>query len=300
MTIRIEQNGADNLQMLAAQRQLYSEAKTIQAIRRLGAMSIAAASPFVVMFVPGWGKWLGALGGLWTLLARVPLRFLEKKWTRQAADIQEQFDTAVFGLPWNAAIAPRPNPQTIAAAARRHLRRNRPFREAALRDWYPDTGSALPPFDVLICQQANTTWSARLHTEWSVVILCGASVWILFGVVLSLYKGLLLSEYLVAVLLPSLPALADGFDSAEENIVQARERRAADSRARQAWEDGLLAPANITVGTCREIQNEVWRLRRKRALVPDWYYRVRKASHESDMRTAAGALLRQARAHGVA
>jgi hypothetical protein len=65
------------------------------------------------------------------LIADLIASWLERGRLKAAAAIQEEFDTTIFDIPWNGLLAPRPDPEDVAAAAAR-LRGDR----AALRQWH--------------------------------------------------------------------------------------------------------------------------------------------------------------------
>jgi hypothetical protein len=243
-------------------------------------VGLAAAVPVVVLWWADGGRWLGAAAGLWMLLSRWPLREIERRAIDTAADVQEQFDSYVLGLPRNGLRGTKVGPMAVEAAARRHLRRDRAEREAELHDWYPDRGA---PLDAVACQQVNVGWSARLHHEWAMVLIAVIAVWAGVVVALAVAQGVSLTDFLVAVFLPSMPALVDAMESVDGN------RHAAESCAAVEVEIAGAPPAEGADGVLarsRSVQDEIWALRRQGVLVPDLYYRWRHTAYEQDSRRA--------------
>jgi hypothetical protein len=70
----------------------------------------------------------------------------------EAARVQKLYDTRLFHVPWNAALAGRPPVPDDVAAAARHIRDDTQYRR-----WYSiDLGDTPWPADVLLCQRQST------------------------------------------------------------------------------------------------------------------------------------------------
>jgi SMODS-associating 4TM effector domain len=300
MSITTRQNEPNSIDLLAAQRQLYTDAKRARRVRMLGSVGIAAASPFIVLFSDQAGKWLGAAAGAWIVLSRVVLRPAEQRRSALGAAAQEEFDTYVLGLPWNDSRRPRPSAHRISSATRRYFRRSNRGRRLALTDWYSDPQTAKPPYDVLLCQLANLSWSARLHGEWTNLMGAAIAIWIVLGVVVGQLEGLSLLDYLVALLLPSLPAAIDVLDAHDAHRRHVAKRDEAEARAAQLWEEGVSGRSTASIADCRLIQDAIWELREEPIVVPDWYYRLRRKAFEADMQSVSDRLIEEARRSGLA
>lgn len=300
MTIAARQNEPGNIDRMAAARQLYSRAKRAWTLRMLGSIGIAAASPFVALWAEHAGEWLGAIAGGWIVISRFLARPYEHSVATRAADIQEGFDVKVLEVPWNPALGAPPPVQLVVSAARRHFKRNADKRRAALADWYADTGTVTPPHDALMCQRANLGWSGRLHAEWATLLIIALVVWAVVGIVVGIVEEFSLSRYLVALLLPSLPALVDAIDVSEEHRRHVRRRAAAERTAHAEWDAAMAGTKPLVLADVRLIQDSIWQLRREPIRVPNWYYELRKGAFETDMRTSASTLLSEATQSGHA
>ena len=98
--INDRQNEPWNIRLLAARRQLYGEAKRWRLWRWVIVLGVAAAGLLASAFYEPASRWLGAVGGALLLVDWLVASPLETRRTKAAANIQEQFDTTVFGLPW--------------------------------------------------------------------------------------------------------------------------------------------------------------------------------------------------------
>lgn len=287
MSIATRQDEPHSIDLMAAQRQLYSEAKRCWALRLLGSIGIAAAAPIIVLAWDTAGPWLGAVAGMWLIAARFVFRPREQTSNDRAAMVQEEFDTYVLAIPWNPACGDHLQPQQRAAATRRHFSRHESERRAALQRWYPDTGALRRPYDTLVCQQSNLSWTSQLHTEWTVVLTGFAVLLVLLGAVLALQMGLSFGQWLLALFAPTLPAIVDVADEWELHRRRAELQGAADRDARARWTSAIEGTAEVSVQDCRNIQDSILRLRREPVLVPERFYSMRKRAFETDMQSAA-------------
>lgn len=230
------------------------------------------------------------VGAIWLLASRWPAQPAERARVRMAADIQEQFDTEVLGLPWNGIKGDRVVPYKWVAARRRHLARDGERRLDALSEWYPDTGSLSPPLDALACQEINASWNAKVHGEVATLAIGLLVALVSAGIAVALAGELRLAEYLVAIVLPSTPALVEVTDTIEASRQQAAGWASVERAIDRAWDDDARVPGSVTVAHCRAIQDEIWELRRSGAPVPDWYYKLRRRAHHDDVAEVSASL----------
>jgi hypothetical protein len=275
------QRSTEALQLLRAFRHAYSTAKRWHAARLTGTVLVALAAPVVIVFAPWLEHPLGAIAGGWALAARLVLRPAQDAATRFAVAVQEQFDEHVLGLLPATALQP-PAWEQVHQQARHH-------RGDPGTDWYPVRPQVAPAIAVLIAQRSGTVWSRRLHREWALVMGAAAVGWTLFTIAVAVTRGATVSEFLIAVLLPMLPALLDATDLGQAHWRVGAERSALeaqlDQRLDQAARGQLSAPEEL-----RAVQDEISRQRLTQPPVPDFYYRLRRASYEASMRAAADRL----------
>lgn len=153
---------------------------------------------------------------------------------------------------------------------------------ATVADWYPADEAAPWPKSVLICQRANSVWARRQHGAYRLTIVIVATAWAVFGIVVALVHQASLAGYLTTLALPSLPALLDATEVAK--------RHGQASQSRQLLEDqlNLLSRGDSAVAVdLREIQDQLFVLRRDAPLVPEWFYKLIRPGFEVDMRYAA-------------
>jgi hypothetical protein len=239
-------------------------------------VALALISPLVLLFWAAAGPALGAIAGAWLFASRLLLERLKREHQLKGATAQEMFDCGVFKLDWNETLVRRLSEEEIRGASGSMSDADR------VRDWYP-TSEAMPwPRSVLVCQRANAVWARRQHRAYSRVLMIGAGAWAIFGVIVAVVDGASLTTYLVTIALPSLPALLDATEFARAHSTNAEKRQLVEDKA-----DDLLKNGGGTNQDLREIQDQLFNLRRDAPLVPRWFYRLVRPGFEEDMRYAA-------------
>ena len=274
------QNSDSSIRLLAAQRRLYSEAKKWQALRMVGAIALTALSPLILFLWPSGKVYFAFVGGLLTLLSVFALERLEKQKTRYAANAQEQFDTSLFGLPWNGIlVGPKTSLEVIASAAR--------AREDTkdLENWYADPGEVPLPVAALMCQRSNLVWDWRLRRAYATALAAIAIAIFASGIVLALVTRQTLLDYILILLVPSLPAL-------QVTIGQiVKHHEVASTKEDLADKLSGYFPVDtrqdvIDQAFSRTVQDRIYSLRATNAFVPDWFYQLLHKRYEADMKEA--------------
>jgi hypothetical protein len=285
-----QQNTPENIRLLVAQAELYSEAKRIRLLRLGVSILLAVTAPIVALFVPHSDQGMAAIGFLWGLLTYFPFRWVQLAKTRQAATVQEQLDTTLFDLPWNNVLAgSRVKPELIYQADRASKEDRSRF-----RDWYSNPGSLPYPLDVLLCQRASTVWDWRLRRHYA-----GRVAWIIAGIILAdaaiaLFLHLSFAGFLLSLLIPTAPALQQLGETYLAHRESAGEKEELAHRIEDLWEVALREPEAVTRDQCRQIQDRIYSLRKDGPLVPDRWYKWLKKSYQADMDATAEELRTQA------
>jgi SMODS-associating 4TM effector domain len=284
-----EQNTQRRLDLLAAQRQLYSDAKSLQMISLIISVPLIIVwSIFVALF-----PLLAVYAGLWgiaaTLLELLVFSRLQKSTQEKAAKVQQMFDCEVLQFSWaslNCGI--RVEPETIIDASNKFRRKN--FNYSSLQDWYPTSIGQLPISQArIICQRSNVWWDSQLrrrYSSWIIIILVALTTTVLL---ISLIGGLTLEKFLLAVLAPLTPAFVFGLRQyTEHNETAARlDRLREDAEALiQEVIDGRFTQQNLERES-HSLQTQIYDNRRRSPLIFDWLYvRLRDKDDEQMNRGA--------------
>ncbi len=285
--IKQRQDEPQHLQRLLAYSHLYRTAQRWHRIRAFGTFVLATVAPIVALLVPPSSDILAAIAAAWLVAGRTVLSWLEEHAILHAVRVQELYDTRLFKLPWNTALAGRePAPEDVAAAAA-HIRDDTRY-----RDWYCiDLGDVPWPGDVLLCQRMSMIWSRRDHRAYGTTVLVTGIAWFLLGLSVALARDLSLAAYLIKIFLPSSPALLDCAELARSHWRQATRREQAEHEVRDLWGAHQAAPAAIDPAACRKIQDTAYLLRRDGPRVPGYFYQLRQRATAAAISSGAAALV---------
>jgi len=279
--IKQRQDEPQHLRRLLAYSHLYRVAQRWHRIRAFGTFVLATVAPIVALLVPPSSDIIAAIAAAWLVAGRTVLSWLEEHSILRAVRVQELYDTRLFKLPWNTALAGRePAPEDVAAAA------------AHIRDWYCiDLGDVPWPGDVLLCQRMSMIWSRRDHRAYGTTVLITGIAWFLLGLGVALARDLSLASYLIKIFLPSSPALLDCAELARAHWRHATRREQAEHEIRDLWNAHQTDPAGIDPAACREIQDTAYLLRRDGPRVPEYFYRLRQRGTIAALSSGAAALV---------
>jgi hypothetical protein len=276
------------LKRLAAQRQLYTDAKNVQKIQGvlniLGALILAVCvnhlgMPRVyaicyVIIVP-------FLNILW-------LTRWQKSLQKKAAGIQELFDCDVLELDWREIVAgPRLGVEIVEKYALKHKRKDPNY--LRLKDWYAKNVGDLPLHVARIaCQRENCSWTAKLHLRYRtliiVILVCLTVLTIFIGI-----KGeFSVEKFIVVVIAPLTPVFILGIPQCIACTEAATRIDKLKNSAVVLWEKALerTSPEELT-NDSRILQDAIYNNRRENPLILDSFYkRFREKDEELMYKTA--------------
>lgn len=277
---------------LAAQAVVYGDVKRARATRT--ALIVAAALALSVVTLTGavGTAAVGGVGGVLVLLVSVAATVRERRRTDLAVSMQEEFDTTVFELPWNAMCVPhRPTGQEVHEAAER-------YGGNRTHDWYPDTGCIRRPLDVLICQQSNLGWGASVHRRWFWTLTAATVALAVALALLGWAAGTDLGTAMNGLVLPFLPVFTEAVTEIVGHHDSATRKTGLQQQVSALWQEALRT--DVTLDRVRDVQNEIVHVRRANAQVPDWFDKRLRGGNEQVMRATAAELVAEAAAHGKA
>lgn len=288
-----EQNTRYRLELLAAQRQLYSDAKNLQMVSVIISVPVVIAwSILVALFPP-----LAVYSALWGIIViSIDLLLfsrLQKATQEKAAKIQQMFDCEVLQFNWASLNCGfRIEPETIIDASNRYRRKNINF--SKLQDWYPISVGQLSIYQArIICQRSNVWWDAQLRRRYSKWVLCIVFSLTVVVFLIGLIGGLNLEKFLLAVLVPLTPAFVFGLRQyTEHNEAAVRLDRLRENAEALVQEviNKRFTPQDLD----REsygLQTQIYDNRRRSPLIFDWLYSRLKNEDEEKMNKGAESLV---------
>ncbi|CAG4927411.1 S-4TM family putative pore-forming effector [Acidithrix sp. C25] len=243
------------------------------------AIILALASPLVLVYEPDWGPLLGAIAGVWIFMSRLLFEPLKQGCQVKGASAQEMFDCDVLGLTWNDALIRQPSEEEIRSASKRF---KDPKSTKKHCGWYPTDIDIAWPRSVITCQRSNTVWARRQHHAYGCFLLVSAFVWAIFGVIIALVQQATLAGYLTTVALPSLPAVLDAVDLSKKHFLASSRRQHLEDET-----NAMFDKNDSSHEALREIQDQIFDLRRDAPPVAGWFYWILSKTYEEDMRYAA-------------
>ncbi|GAA4469113.1 S-4TM family putative pore-forming effector [Phytohabitans houttuyneae] len=289
--IKQRQDNPEHLRRLLAYSRYYQVAHRWRRARAFGTFVLAAVGPFVSLSIPSTTDLVAAISAGWLVLGRTLLTWMEQRSTLEAVRVHELYDTSLFHLPWNAALAGRrPSPDDVCAAARQ-IKADTDYRE-----WYSiDLGNTPWPADVLLCQRQSMVWSRQDHRAYGGTILIAGISWFVVGLIVALVRDMSLADYLVKIFLPSAPAFLDSVELARLHWQHATARQQVEHKINDLWQAYITQPETVTVAECREIQDSAYLLRRDGPRVPQLFYKLRRAASEANTKAGTEALRNEGR-----
>jgi predicted pore-forming effector associated with SMODS systems len=298
-TIPVDQNAAEQLDRLAAQRQLYSEAKRLEAVRTIIAVPLVLAWSVVTATFPQFQVYAAAWGIVVTLFDIAYLNRWQRSLQRRAAKIQEMFDCDVLDLPWRQlTVGHRPDVESVIEASKKYKAKDSLY--VALYDWYP-TGVGTIPLSLarIVCQRANCWWDAKLRRRYALNALALVGLLTLAVLLIGLVGGFSVDALVLSVLAPLLPAFTWAIRQYYEQIDYATAADKLKEYCETLWSEAVyrtISDEDLALKS-RELQDGIFERRCRGPLIFDWIYRYFRRGYEEQMNIGAEALIQEAVGH---
>ena len=271
------QNEPKNLQLLAAQRQLYSEEKIRTGSWYVVSLAIAILATGALTLVKSYEPLITLLvllvaAGELVLLPRL------REPRSIAATIQELFDCQVLDQEWNDALAETPDPKAVERAVERFdKRKNREQEWKDLDNWYETPAiQTLPILQARIaCLKENVRWDSGQRREWVWWVAGIAGGVVVLLAVVGILSDWLLKQYFSGSFLLTVPLIVAVSSHVARHLEAANRLDHLAGVIEDLRRDALREPvddAKITRRT-RYLQTEMCRHRMEDVPVLDWFYR---------------------------
>jgi len=267
------QNSDKNIRLLSSQRYYYTQAKKNRILKLFCSIVLVFFSPIILLNLPTARDPLCFIGAFGIILTFV-IDFFENNNIKRAANIQEQFDTEIFGLDWNEILIGKKEPIEIIISGDKKFKEDK----ANLHNWYGNLQGIEYPYSVLVCQRSNLVWDWRLRKKFAIIMLVLLTLILSLGVLIGLITKLPLKTYLMGILIPSIPALFFGLKEVIEHF-----RIASEKTSLMNLTNSLLEKSSMPNSDLRQIQDKIYVLRTKSALVPDWFYKKYRTDYEINL-----------------
>jgi predicted pore-forming effector associated with SMODS systems len=255
----------------------HQRGQLIEAIRVNAAVALAVAG--IIVTLAGHGRTAVSItGAAWFAVSAFFLRRAAASTVRQGALLQEMFDITLFYLPWRPTAAGDEIPEPDVAQLARRLRPGSRKDQRILAGWYDPTGGVHHPYDVLIAQEQNLGWDARLRRRYATLVVAAAVTWSALGLTAGLViAGATLVSTLVSFFIPSLAIYQIALEIwiGQQRVAAERQRLnhlvTAELRAARP---GAVSTSDWRRlrDVARDIQDGILRTRLDVSRVPEWFY----------------------------
>jgi hypothetical protein len=292
MSIVTKQELPENIELLAAQRNLYSRAKNIIGFQMFLSVPVAISAAITTIARPELKGYIA----LWGILVVVFDLFVFTPWVKKlrdnAARVQELFDTKVMGLEWNEiSVGKRPEPELIHEEAQRHGLQEEDV--ASLKKWYPVIIEEVPEvFGIIISQRSNVWWDCKMRRKYSLFIRVLLVSIALGSIGYGLYEKKDMFEFLAYIVAPLASTYLFGYRQMVEHSDAAERLDKLRELAEKIWSEAKGGKdATLVKQKCRALQDQIFEHRKKNPPIFDFLFKWFRDGNEALMNKGAATLV---------
>lgn len=277
-SILIDQNQPEMIRLLKAQSVAYDQAKTFQFVE-LWTQIFSLVTPIIGIFA------LPQTYERWAVLATAVFLIINgatflrgKKKTDIAANIQEQFDIALFKLQWQALSKGDKIPIDDIVKLAKDCKRT------DLTDWYSNevTADISHSNAVLLCQDSNLIWDASLRKRFKKHFTLFTIVYYAIFIGYLIYVNKSFTESLL-ILFPTFSFLLFSIITLFNVADLIKEKKELSLEIKKLFEDFVLTLQDTDTTLLAEIQNRIYNTRKRPEKIPSWYHDIYRSDNQIDM-----------------
>lgn len=296
--IPTEQNTQKQLERLAAQRELYSSAKSLHTIQIVFTVILPVFLALLSFFNSELATF-AAIFGVCTFVLDISIiepEIYRKK--TKAAKIQELFDCDVLKIPKSPLkTVDDITVEEVLTHYNAHIKIKTNVEK--IKDWYsPSVGELSIKAARILCQRTNCWWDSKLRKRFSNFLKYGSISVFIIMLILSYVIDLKLIEFTLI-----LSTLVPFFQFC---IKQGNDNRDAANRLNdlvlysiQVWNNALENSCDDNTMTIdsRRLQDEIFEHRRKSPLILNFFYKIFRDKDEELMNRTSEILVQEAIEH---
>ncbi|ELY4775213.1 S-4TM family putative pore-forming effector [Cronobacter turicensis] len=284
-----KQNDPHMLKLLAGQRQIYSDVKSILMIGFCAGVvvpSILSLIFFVMSFYPSHtGPWIKTLLTIYGLVFFIINHFIMEHISnckKKAARIQEEYDTSLFNMEWNDIVVGKKTPVSESIEfAQKYLATEGDCR---LRNWYLNAPlSVSAPLMVMLCQSKNMGWDAGLKKKTSTLLSVILALNIIMFAITFIFTNPTYLQFIafVAILLPTYQFYYRYVSENKKSVARADELRIlVENTLRQVVKDKAYDKKELEKHS-RLVQDQIFNYRATGNPVPDFMHKLNRTKDEA-------------------
>lgn len=275
------QNEEQSITMLAAQRQLYNDAKAVNGITTALSVWIPFGLAILLLFIKQGSQleYASYIVSIVSMMISVYLDNVIKKKKETAASIQQKFDIYVYQMPWNDRLFGKNKNLNNEIAKHSKKILSDAEQKSSLKDWYTS------PVDekelnqgILSCQKENYWWDVGLRRRYR----CACVLAIIIMVAIVFGMGFVRNEtvarliWRLAFVVPMIQWFADTVKQLNEDIDNLQEI------------DGMVNDTDPkTMDDLQDIQKKIFEHRKGCFSIPNFFYEIFKNNDEDEAHRAA-------------
>ncbi|MBI9030992.1 hypothetical protein JEZ13_03155 [bacterium] len=215
------QNRYENIQKIAAFRQIYEDAKFWLKIQTILSVPIVIILSIIAIYInESFQNEVTIIFAITSFLITVLnvtfFPYIIKKLKTKAALVQEYFDCTVLTIEWNfVQHRNKPNSEDILKYSSKYIKKNI---TAKFENWYSYKVTNLPlPIARIVCQRTNCWWDIELREKLNNWIIGFNSVAFIFLIILSCFNNLNITTVITNVAIPLIPLIVFSCSCFSEN-----------------------------------------------------------------------------------
>lgn len=279
--IRSRQNEEHSIEMLAAQRKLYNDAKAVNWISTALSVWIPFILSILLVFVIQNNplETISYIISIISMLISLCIDSYIKKRKELAASVQQKFDVYVYQMPWNERLFGKNRNLNHAIAEHSKLIMSKEDEKKALYDWYTPVVDEKSINDgILACQRENQWWDVGIRKRYR--LACCISIIIMTVIVFGM--GIIRNEEAVkllwrfAFIVPMVQWLIDTVKQLNEDIDNLK-----------GMDEMINDESSKSMDDLQDIQAKIYEHRKGCFAIPDFFYNVFKENDEDNAHRAA-------------
>lgn len=298
-TIAEKQVEVKSLDFLAAQRQLYSEAKKLFLINTIISVPLIVILSILIFKYSTLNIALIICGLIVFLANFFILNPTQKKKQKNAAIIQQMFDYYVLDMSHERLNTERLSDRDLI------FRKSDKYKDknsghTGLIDWYPTIASQVPiHYGRLICQHENISWEGKLRSRYIQLIYLVGVILFLSLITYGILKSLLLKDFIVLIFAPLLPVLYFAIQQIVDNNRAIYNLKNLKSKFEDYWQE-IISSETISDERINDfsykLQEQIYSNRYSNPLIFNWMYDYLQSKDETSMKKSAEQLVNELKA----
>lgn len=284
-----KENLPKNIERLAAQKELYVQAKRLFLLQFIVTVLITVLLTIIGLVLAYFGStsdWNWVRGAYGILAAFVDLFLFNhfiNQFRQRAAAVQEVFDCDVLDVEWNKVCAgEKPLPEEIKKYADKHLQRVKGYDK--LKTWYAETIKQVDGIAAkVICQRSNFSYDHSIRRSFQFWVSGISILIIVISILITLVLNVSSRTLIAFSLLPVLPILTFLGKLTKEHSASLKNLESLRSNITSLWTGILDGSAKNVETTLRRIQDKIYLNRKSSPLIPEWFYDWQRPKLEQQM-----------------